>query len=131
MEKQRCLAPAGEAVFYLGALQGQNRPDLARYLGGLGAADGDYLFAAISVAVPALQHRADFLGAAADLHDQSVRWKNRSGRADRTLGHARFVAAWWTKARKLSSCAPKDEIARNFPAHSAAASRSDFHFPPD
>src|SRR5437763_6107322 len=128
MEKRRLLVEIGPARADLGALQGQDRSDFARDLGGLGAAHGDYLFAAVRVAVPALQHRADFLGAAADLHDESVRWENRSGRAARALGYARFVAAWWTKARKLSSCAPNDEVARNFSAHAAVAGRADFYF---
>src|ERR1700731_548314 len=130
MEERRVLLAIGPARADLGALQGQDRSDVARHLGGLGAVDGDHLLAALPVAVSTLQHRADLLGAAADLHDESLRGEDRGGRADCALGHTRLIARW-TNARKLSSCAPKDEIARDFSTHAAAAGRADFHFSPE
>ena len=76
MEKRRLLVEIGPPRADLGSLPRQDRPDVARHLGGLGAAHGDNLFAALPVAVSALQHRPHFLGAAPHLHDESVCRKN-------------------------------------------------------
>ena len=69
----------------LGSLPRQNRADSFRDLGGLDSADGDHLFVAARVAISALQSRANFLGVAAHLHDEPLRGKNRSRRADRAF----------------------------------------------
>src|SRR6267143_4373284 len=81
MEKRRFFVGFGRARVWLESLSRQNRADFACDLGCLGAAHGDHLFVALSPAISALQSGPYFLGIAPDLHDQPLRWKNRSRRA--------------------------------------------------
>src|ERR1044071_1427776 len=81
MEKQRRLASAGARSVYLETLSEQDHPDAARHLGGLDSGDGDYLFSAAGSSISFVRTGPFILGLVADLHDQSIRGEDRSGRA--------------------------------------------------
>ena len=83
MEEQWYLAPAHSRPFHMGALPRQNHSHIARYVGSLDSADGNYLFAAACAPIPTVRASAYFLGVAPHIHDESLRWENRSRRAAR------------------------------------------------
>src|SRR5438477_12434848 len=82
MEKQRNLDAADAGSLHLAALSRQNLSDIARDLGGLDPVNGNHLFAAARAAISVVRTGAFVLGLASDLHDESLRRKSRSRRAD-------------------------------------------------
>ena len=76
------IRPVRDLV-HLATLSRQDYSNTGRDLGSLDSAYGDHLFAAARAAISAFRTRAFFLGFASHLHDQSIRGKSRSRRANR------------------------------------------------
>jgi hypothetical protein len=72
MEEPRHLAAAFSRPFHMETLPRQNHSDVARYMGSLDSADGNYLFPAACSPISTFRAGAYFLGAASELHDESV-----------------------------------------------------------
>src|SRR5437016_4740963 len=82
MEKQRNLDAAVARSFHLETLSRQNNSNTGRDVGCLDPVNGDHLFVAAGAAISVVRTGAFVLGLAPDLHDESLRRKSRSRRAD-------------------------------------------------
>src|SRR6476646_5148700 len=80
MEERRIFDSIRPTIRDLATLSRQNRPDLAGDVGGLGAAHGHHLFAALSGAVSAFQSGPDLLGSSSHLHDEPILGRGEGGR---------------------------------------------------